>query len=181
LDLDDCCYDFIEPLLTRYNVVYNDNLKFSDIVDYRIKKFLKPECKNIFKEFADKDFFNSITLEPHVVKELTKLNERYDLYFCTAGAPITIRDRDKMLSRNLDWYTSSQLIVCRDKAMLKLDYLVDDCLDNVTKGDYTGIIYTKPWNMYGDYPNSRRVNGFNEICDKIEWLEEGKKNKEKIN
>lgn len=172
VDLDDTLYSFVEPLLNKYNVAYNDNLKLSDITDYKLSNFLKPDCKNIFKEFADKELFNNIKIEQYVIDELTKLNEEFTLYFVTAGAPITVRDRDKMLSRNIDWYTSSQLIICRNKELLKLDYLIDDCLGNVAKGSYKGILLTKPWNLYSNYPNTYRINGFNEAFDKIKWIEE---------
>lgn len=176
VDIDDTITDFVEPLLERYNNVYHDNVKFTDITDYYIKQFLKPECTNIFKEFANKQFFADTVIKEYIKNELRKLNDKYDLYFVTAGAPITIRDRDKMLSRNLDWYTSSQLIVCRDKGMLKLDYLIDDNVTNCEVGDYDGILITRPWNLYSNYNIALRVNGFNEVCNKIEWLKSVKIN-----
>lgn len=174
VDLDDTVYPFVAPLLEKYNKAYQDNLTTEDITNYKISQFLKPECHNIFKEFANKEFFKCITFDPKVVKALTELNEEYTLYFVTAGAPITVRDRDKMLARNLDWYTSSQLVICRDKSLLKLDYLIDDCYANCYKGDYMGIMVKQPWNIKTPYNSAFRINHFTEVCHKIKEIEEAK-------
>lgn len=171
VDLDDTLYFFIAPLLERYNFAYNDNVKFEDITDYHIHNFLSPHCENIFREFADKEFFNQIYIEKEVIDELTKLNDKYQLYFVTAGAAITIRDRDKLLSRNLNWYKTEQLIVCRDKHLLKFDYLIDDYQGNLSgMNDYTGILIDKPWNQNNS--TFIRSNGFVGVSDIIERIED---------
>lgn len=152
VDLDDTCYDFVARLLPPYNTKYNDNLTVDDITDYRIHKFLKPECKHLFREFADKQLFADIIFAEEDKKALAQLNKLCELYFLTAGHPKTIRDRDKMLSRNLDFYRSSQLIVCRNKSMIECDYLVDDCINNIenmvdkTLAHTQGIMMSRPWN-----------------------------------
>ena len=180
IDIDETIIPFIRLLLDKYNKAYEDNVKYDEVTDYRVHKFLKPECTNVFKEFVDKDFFANITFEAYIIDELTRLNEKYQLYFVTAGAPITIRDRDKMLSRNLEWYTSGQLIVCRDKGLLNLDYLVDDYEENCKSGNYIGLLLIKPWNLYSKYDISLRINGFNEVGSKIEWLEENAKRERQL-
>ena len=173
VDLDDTIYKFVEPLLKKYNIVYHDNIKFEDITNYHIHNFLRPECKNIFKDFANKAFFEDIVIDDDVKKELKKINEKYQLYFVTAGAPITIRDRDKILSRNLDWYSSSQLIACKDKHLLKLDYLIDDCQHNLEGlNDYVGILIDKPWNRMCD--RFIRSQSFISIADIIERIDSKK-------
>ena len=169
VDLDDTIYPFIPKILERYNEKYSDRLTISDITDYKIKKFIKPECENIFKEFANKKLFNDITLTSDVKDTLSILNEKYNIFFTTAGHPKTTKHRDKLLSRNLPWYSTGQLISIKYKDLIWSDFLIDDCLDNFTEHSvYRGILKTQPWNL-NNLPSSKiRINDFSDVLKVFE-------------
>jgi 5'(3')-deoxyribonucleotidase len=169
VDLDDTIYPFIPKILERYNEKYSDNLTISDITNYRIKKFIKPECENIFKEFANKKLFNDITLTSDVKDTLSILNEKYNIFFTTAGHPKTTKHRDKLLSRNLPWYSTGQLISIKYKDLIWSDFLIDDCLDNFTEYSmYKGILKSQPWNINNLPPNEIRINDFSDVLKVFE-------------
>lgn len=146
VDIDETINNQISAILVKYNKKYNDNLTINDITDYNIQKFLKPTCKNIFKEFCSKKFLKKLKMTQETIKALTELNDKYTLYFVTSAHPKTLEVRDKWLSKYLPWYSSKQLIVCRRKSLLQLDWLVDDCFDNLIHGTYSKILITKKWN-----------------------------------
>ena len=169
VDLDDTIYPFIPKILERYNEKYSDNLNISNITDYKIKNFIKPECENIFKEFANKSLFDNITLTSDVKDTLSILNNKYNIFFTTSGHPKTTKHRDKLLSRNLPWYSSSQIISIKYKDFIYADYLIDDCLDNFTEYSmYRGILKTQPWNLSNPSSNEIRINNFSEVLKVFE-------------
>ena len=56
IDMDDVCNNFMGALLDVYNKEYNDNIQLDDITSWDFQHLLKPECKNVFKEFCDTAF-----------------------------------------------------------------------------------------------------------------------------
>jgi 5'(3')-deoxyribonucleotidase len=171
IDLDDTLYPFVSTILKKYNKKYQDDLSVRYITDYNIRKFIKPECINIFQEFANKKLFKKIIIFQEVIDALTEINDKYELYFLTAGHPKTTRYRDKLLSRYLPWYSSGQLISCRNKWLVKTDVLVDDCVDNVNNIDGVGILIRQPWNMNSGYCKELTCEKFNKsVVDIIDGL-----------
>lgn len=163
-DLDNSTYPLIEEVTKRYNSAYNDNLQFKEITDYNYYQFIKPECKSPFKEFCTPDLFYSLKPYDGAVECLSILNEKYQLYFLTSGHPNTVEHRDNILGKHFKFYTSRQLIMCRNKQLLQGDVLIDDCLENLFGGTYKGIIYNMPWNKQVDENQiqTNRVFGWNQ-------------------
>ena len=51
-DVDEVINNLVEKILVEYNKQYNDSLTLNDITDWEVKKFIKPECENIFTEYV---------------------------------------------------------------------------------------------------------------------------------
>lgn len=156
LDLDEVVIEgFVEGLLNQYNDEYFDRLRIEDITDYQIDKFLKPECKFFFKEFATKTFFKQLSISPETVRAITELEKACDVIYLTAAHPTTIRARDKLLNKYIPSYHSGQLVVCRNKSLLdgNIFALVDDCFNNIRDLHCIGILKNMPWNTKYAYPN----------------------------
>lgn len=161
-DLDDCVFDnFVTRLLELYDAKYNDNLSLSDITDYNIRNFIKPECKNIFQEFVDDAFIHSLSISQETIEFLKWANDYGELIFITAGHPYTMESRHDVLAKNLDFYSSKYLWRGENKQLFKCDYLIDDCIDNLRFNVATTICMNRPWNSTG-YADVR-VNGFSEV------------------
>lgn len=54
--MDEVINNLVEKILVEYNKQYNDSLTLNDITDWEVKKFIKPECENIFTEFGTDEF-----------------------------------------------------------------------------------------------------------------------------
>lgn len=151
VDLDDTVWDFVSPLLERYNKAYNDNVRKEQITDWNIHSFLKPECKSIFAEFGDDDFYSKLRIKPSTKRRLKFINRHANLYFVTACHSATMLNRSKALARELPWFDDSQLVKLGDKQKFKCNYLVDDCIDNCINIDGFALVVTQPWNEKIDF------------------------------
>lgn len=170
IDIDETINCQISEILKKYNKKYDDNLIIDNITDYNIHKFLKPECKNIFKEFCTNKLLKNLIMTQDTISALTELNNKYKIYFVTSAHPKTLKTRDKWLSKNLNWYTTKQLIVCRKKSLLNLTFLIDDCFDNLIHGAYSKILVTKPWNKNID-TDKFAISRVNNILDVPKLIE----------
>ena len=179
-DVDEVINNLVEKILVEYNKQYNDSLTLNDITDWEVKKFIKPECENIFTEFGTDEFLSSLELLPKAKEVIGKLMAKYNFYFVTSTYPDHVRVKDEWLKRNIPQYDSGMLVVCRDKHLVHGDILIDDCIGNFTL-DHTkdspvkyNFIFDKPWNRSVQEDNTKnfRVHGWDEIYELIDKLED---------
>jgi 5'(3')-deoxyribonucleotidase len=168
IDLDDTTFNFMPYIIERYNKKYNDNLTIDTFTNYNVRLFIKKECENLFEEFRDDDLFLNATPKDDAVEVITWLNKKDDVIFPTAGHPCTRNARDLLLKRTFSWYKSEQLYMCPDKHLLRIDTLIDDCIDNVIDKHYRAIVFTQPWNKslnVNNYFGMFRVNNWLDIAN----------------
>lgn len=155
IDMDDTLYDFVSLVLDRYNNEYNDNVTVDDIKEWDIHQFLKPECKNVFS-FVDDGLFENITIEEDAKEFVERLfTKKHEVYFVTAGHPKTIQARDRLLKKSFKKFNSENLIMCRQKNLLHLDILIDDCADYFSSDllyRYDCFLKVQPWNKSAKLP-----------------------------
>lgn len=169
-DVDEVVNNLIEALLAKYNAKYNDYITIADIVEWDISKAIKPECKNIFKEFCTDEFFKTLKPQPKAKEVIDEMMQKHDFYFISSTYPNHVEAKDKWLRNTFKGYDSSKLVICRNKSLVYGDILIDDCLDNFTFEPTDSpvkynIIFDKPWNrkMVADNVKTFRVNGWDDI------------------
>ena len=159
-DMDSTLYDFVKPLLKRYNLVYNDNVQYEDITAWNIHQFLKPECQNVFKEFCTAGFFENLHIPQENKEWLETLNVIADVRFVTAGYSPTIPWRSELLKRELPFFKDYMLVKLSEKELFKADFLIDDNEEHTINTDATSYLIKKPWN------NNQGVE-FSRACSRI--------------
>lgn len=145
VDMDDVLYDFVKPLLHKYNLLYDDNVQYEDITDWDIHQFLKPECKNVFS-LCTEGFFEELHIDQNVVDWLMILNEIADLKFVSACNSNTVPWRAALLKRELSFFRDDQLVKLSDKSLIKADYLIDDNEEHCNTTDARSFLISRPWN-----------------------------------
>ena len=176
-DLDDVLWNFVGELLNNYNRDCDDGLTLNDITEWDIHKFLKPECSNIFK-YANEELLSNLKIPVETKEVLIDLinDESFDLKFVTSCKPEGLHHRKKALLSNLgDIFVSEaqldKMIFCMpDKSLFAGDFLIDDCHENVSKGEYCGILIDKPWNVNFKYPDFLRADNLKEAVSKIKEI-----------
>ena len=162
LDIDQVLFPLIETVLEKYNAKYNDTLSHENFSDYDISKYIKPECRHLFEEFANQDLFESMTPYSGAVEAVEYLNERYRIFYATAAHGYTIAYRDKMLEKWFPSFQSRQLIMIREKHLLVGDALVDDSYQNLINGNFKKFLMDFPWNRNFDEKaiGAKRIYGW---------------------
>ena len=149
VDCDDVLYEFVIPLLDKYNLRYDDWVKYDDIWSWDIHKFLKPQCKNVFEEFCTEGFFEELFIPVSTVGWLSALNVIADIKFVTACDSRTLPWRAALLRRELDFFTDDMLVKLKDKELIQADYLIDDNEENCQHTSAQAFMVSRPWNDYG--------------------------------
>lgn len=173
IDVDNTINDYTIKALKYYNQKYDDNVQYDSILKYDLQSYLKPECKDIYKEFEASDDSVHLELFTECKTALAILKERYSIIFVTAAPEASLVLKKRWLMAKLDWDEEPTLIRCVDRPSLKMiDVLIDDCLDNLY-GPYDGIIYAQPWNLLRDtdyYGEMLRTNNWSAIIAECKWL-----------
>lgn len=176
IDLDNVVVNTTESLIEYLNErAPRLNLRMEDIKEYWLEKNLPPEYALLVKEaFESKHLWKKVKLIKGARKYIKKLyQEGHEIYFVTSSLPENLRKKIKHLARNLNFfpegYVESHTINIRQKQLLKLDILLDDCIDNLV-GDisYTPLCMGYPWNE-----NDERVGhvyGWSEAYNCIHYI-----------
>jgi 5'(3')-deoxyribonucleotidase len=54
---------------------------------------------------------------------------------------------------------------CKDKSLIRTDYLLDDRFENVVSFHGFGILFNRPWNRGSKYFYSARLKDWNDIYE----------------
>lgn len=154
-----------------------ERLSLNDIKSYGIEDYVSEEYKKGFhKIFLDKRVWKRVQLLPNCVETIRQLhNMGHKIYFITATETANVHKKFQFLCRTFPFINvRKRLITTQRKQMIKVDVLIDDCIDNLIDGEYYGILFDYPWNKNMSTLNMTRVNEWNEVIDVIKNIDETK-------
>lgn len=150
LDLDDviCIPDFLYLL----NKFMGTNYTFEDIDSYYLDDVVGDrETKLKLNEFYyQHNLYEHAEFLPKAYEIIKKLNEQYDIYVCTAGVPLYLRekagrcfmDKYNYLITKLPFLDPEKFIFTNSKGLIKVDIQIDDKLSNLENDIPTKILFT---------------------------------------
>ena len=154
IDIDGTINNLCEAVLTIYNQDSGDNLQISQITEYYVENFVKPEFKeDFYKYYTDKRVWKLVKIDEVAKEFITKLDsERHEIYFVTSTEPENLFKKAGWLQRHFPSIDiRKRLIRCYNKQLLSgLDILVDDYDKNLIGGSYKKILIDRPWNQNSD-------------------------------
>ena len=182
IDIDNVCVNTTWAVLEYINKRLSTNLRLGDITQYSIEAALPEQYRWIVDEaFHSAEMWKQVKFLPHAAEVIQDLwDDGYEIYFVTSTTPKNLHKKVKHLCRNLpfmfDEYISRHTINIQDKWLLKLDILIDDCLDNLLalghERSYYSICIDYPWNETKvSIPNFTRVKDWTEVMDKVRMVE----------
>lgn len=169
-DVDNVILDLNSAWINLYNNIYNDNLKYSDILDWEMHKFVKAECgHDIYKILHDNSdiIYRNCELVKGSVFGIELLEELgFNIVYCTSGimpAKIEALARHGLIPndyRSKMW--PKNVVIATNKHLIN-GLLIDDYHKNIKSGD---ILLTQPWNLNKDHCGVR-ADSWHEIVNII--------------
>lgn len=158
--------------LDLYNADYDDDLDYSEITDWDMAKFVKPECgRKIYEYLTRPDFYELVVPMDYSLLSMDMLREMgHRIIFVSAGffpAKVEWLHNYGFLKEypynDGRWQTAADIIIAYDKNLINGDILIDDRTDNVLAFDGQSILFNQPWNLKDKF--GIRVDGWMEIVD----------------
>lgn len=180
-DMDNCLNDLVSKAIQLYNSRTKKSISLSDITTYGFADCLSEEdALGITELFKEKQLWDSLVPLPNSQKCLrTLVNQGHRVIIATATDPCNFEWKCQFMSKYFPFIPIDNIIRIVDKTLLKMDVMIEDCLDNLTSNICERICINYPWNNNEDKDyiyDIRRVKSWGEIVNVINEIE--RKNKE---
>lgn len=149
IDVDNVINNLTECVLSIYNEDTGSDLKITDITDYDMTMFVKPELKeNFYRYFSDDRVWERLQIKDGAADCIEEIAKKHEIYFVTSTYPENVNRKAKWLSEHIRGVdVDKRLIVCHNKPLLEgLDILFDDYEPNL-RGSYTRVLMDYAWNQ----------------------------------
>lgn len=145
VDVDGTVANLMDVWLSRYNRDYNDNLRFEQITEWDVSKFVKPECgERIYSYLDDPTIYNDVSPIEGAVDGVNSLRlAGHRVVFVTAGGEASKYEwllKYGFLDNRKDY------VRCVDKSLIRADVLVDDGPHNLAVFHGGRILLRNPAN-----------------------------------
>lgn len=149
--------------LRLYNEEYGDHLTEEQITAWSIHKFVKPRCgTKVYDYLKDPKFYYGVDEIPGAFDGIQYLrNNGFTPIFLTSGI---YRSKYDWLRGHAFVLDESEIVVARNKSLLRPAPIVDDYEENLRQFGVNRILFSQPWNANApketfDY----RVDGWNQL------------------
>lgn len=183
IDVDCVLNNLMEKTIEMYNNLYGSNLKIDDFKEYDIFKCLpEKEAKRFVELFKVCDLWMSLTPIKNSqwgVKQL--VDNGYEVYLATATHHINFAWKVDWLKSCFGMIPEENIICIHNKGLLKVNVLVDDCVDNLTSSLwYERVCLDWPWNrnVCDEAYGIHRAYNWLEIVDIINEIYDSENNVE---
>lgn len=174
VDMDDTILWLMKAIHADHNnkhpeaaVEYKNMVAFDD-------SMLHPDYDKIDFFATPGTFRNLEIMDEHVIDELEKINESYDLIIVTSAFAHSVPDKWEWLQEHMPFITQKKFITCSRKELIQADILIDDAIHNVKPWVKTGrpaIVPSHHWNQeLSELPGVTMIYGWHgvkEILDDI--------------
>lgn len=147
VDIDNVLNRFAECVLDAYNNDSGDNLTISDITDYGMEAFVRPEYREDFHKY----FLHAAQCAPAIPaaqEYLRRLSDAdYQIFLVTSTTCACINDKAQWIKKYYPFIPEDYIVRLNHKTLFKCNVMVDDYPPNLIGGDYKRIIMDYPWNQ----------------------------------
>lgn len=184
LDFDETLFPTLEKVLEIYNKRHGTNFELSQITTYNLSdSFESDVADELIELFVEKDVYSSLQPYKGAVKAVKTLVEQgHEVYIATSTDVRNMEWKEQLLKKHFPFIPKNNLIRIHNKALLNIDVLVEDKLDNLKSTFADRVCFTQPWNRDDntDYVYSiYRIRNWGEIINVINTIERKSKEWEK--
>ncbi len=190
IDVDDVTFEFVSTLVDFYNLRYGKNLKFEDIVSFRLWEVgigkTKEEAIKIVYDFYGSEFYEEMPFVKDASESILKLCEENEGCFVSARYSV-VRERTsrflmEQFPKSQVFYSRSYIDSGKTKAEICLEkgieVMIEDEISTAVGCYEAGIrtlLFDKPWNR-----NGKDRNDDGKACGKLERVYNWKEILEKL-
>lgn len=176
IDFDETLFPTLEKVIEIYNKRHDVAVDISTITTYSLHNSLDQHIADELVElFCDKEVYDNLQPYKGAVRAIKTLVEQgNEVYIATATNVKNVEWKENLLQKYFPFIPKNNLIRIHNKALLNVDAMVDDSLDNLTNTLADRICLNQPWNVsdekdyvYGIY----RIHHWGEIINIINEIE----------
>ena len=184
IDFDSTLFPTMDRAIELYNHRHNTNLELSQITTYSLHESLPVEVADELLElFVDKSVYDCLQPYKGAVRVIKILIEQgHEIYIATSTDVRNMEWKEELLQKYFPFIPKNNLIRIHNKALLNVDVLVEDKMDNLTQTFADRVCFNQPWNVDEgkDYAYSiYRIHNWGEIINVINTIERKEREWEK--
>ena len=177
VDMDDTIEQLLKAWVRAVNEKYQQSARYEDIRSWDVSAaFPDLTWEEVYGIISMPGFWKTVEPIPGAAEALQRLmRDGHDVYIVTATTYRSVPEKmDDLLFRYVPVLSWDQVIITRNKQMIRGDVLIDDGIHNLEGGDYVKILMTAPHNRdYDAKANGMiRVENWDEIEAEIRKLEQ---------
>ena len=176
IDFDGVLFPTMERVIELYNKKHNTSLDASQITTYNLHDSFQADIADELLElFVDKDVYSSLQPYKGSVRAVKILVEQgHEIYIATSTDVRNMEWKEELLQKYFPFIPKKSLIRIHNKALLNVDVIVEDKLDNLKSTFAERVCFDQPWNQDNDadYVYSiYRIHHWGEINNVIQSIE----------
>lgn len=181
IDFDSTLFPTLDKVIETYNKKYNTGIELSQITTYNLHECLEQNIADeLIELFCKKDIYTNLQPYKGAVRAIKTLIEQgYEIYVATSTDVRNMEWKEELLQKHFPFIPKNNLIRIYNKALLNVDILIDDNLENLAQTFADRICFDQYWNrseIKDEAYSIYRVQNWGEINNIISEIE--RKNKE---
>lgn len=184
IDFDSTLFPTMERVLEVYNKRHDTNIELPQITTYSLYDSFSAEVADEFIEiFVEKDIYSSLLPYKGAIRTIKTLAEQgHEIYIATSSDLRNMEWKEELCQKHFPFIPKNNLIRIHNKALLNVDVLIEDKLDNLKSTFAERVCFSQPWNIDkdADYVYSiYRIHNWGDILNVINNIERKSKEWEK--
>lgn len=150
IDMDDVIADTLSKILRVYNQAFGESVNRADLAVRSFREIVPPSRAAEFRDLVlDPSFFGDLEVIAGSREVVRELMEHYEVFIASAAmeVPTSFAAKYAWLRRHFDFIPDSHLVFCGDKAVLDVDFLIDDTPRHFTRFRGRPVLFTAPHNV----------------------------------
>lgn len=148
IDMDEVLNDLVTQWVAALSSTYNYTTTFEDIKDWDLESaYPALTSSQIYEPLDNDEFWRKLRPANEAAPVIQSwITAGHKVYVATATYYKDVSTKVQWLQCYFPMIELSNIIIIKDKSLLKGDVLIDDGVHNLVYGSYIKIIMDKPWN-----------------------------------
>lgn len=150
IDIDDTIINFGPHWIYRLNERYGTNVNYNDVDCWDVSRFFPTLTKEqVYSIITESDFYKDVPIiyEAYYYLKLLK-EEGYKIVLCSSSSYKNLQNKlEDCVFKWFDFLSWENVVICKDKSVIKGDVMIDDGVHNLWNFDGVKIMPNKPHNQ----------------------------------